>query len=41
MNGADVKEVIEPDALKRDAAIFLSGVALTALIAFLAAKSKG
>ena len=40
MNGAEVKEVIEPDALKRGAAIFLSGVALCALIAFLAANSK-
>lgn len=40
MNGAEVKEVIEPDTMKRDAAIFLSGVALMALIAFLAAKSK-
>lgn len=40
MNGAEVKEVIEPDTMKRDAAIFLSGVALIALIAFLAAKSK-
>jgi transcriptional regulator with XRE-family HTH domain len=40
VNGAEVKEMIEPDALKRDAVIFLSGVALMALIAFLAAKSK-
>ena len=40
VNGAEVKEVIEPDALKRGAVIFLSGVALMALIAFLVAKSK-
>lgn len=40
MNGADVKEVIEPDTMKRDTVVFLSGVALMALIAFLAAKSK-
>lgn len=40
MNGAEVKEVVEPDALQRDAVFFLSGVALIALIAFLAAKSK-
>ena len=40
MNGAEVKEVVEPDALKRNAVIFLSGVALAALIVFLAANSK-
>ena len=40
VNGAEVKEVIEPDALKRGVVIFLSGVALMALIAFLVAKSK-
>jgi transcriptional regulator with XRE-family HTH domain len=40
MNGAEVKEVVEPDALQRDAVFFLSGIALIALIAFLAAKSK-
>jgi transcriptional regulator with XRE-family HTH domain len=40
MNGAEVKEVVEPNALKRDAVIFLSGVALTALIVFLAANAK-
>jgi hypothetical protein len=40
MNGAEVKEVVEPNALQRDAVFFLSGVALIALIAFLAAKSK-
>ena len=39
-NGAEVKEVVEPDSLRRDAAIFLSGVALVTLIAFLATKSK-
>jgi transcriptional regulator with XRE-family HTH domain len=40
MNGAEVKEVVESDALQRDAVFFLSGIALIALIAFLAAKSK-
>jgi transcriptional regulator with XRE-family HTH domain len=40
MNGAEVKEVVEPNTLKRDAVIFLSGAALMALIMFLAAKTK-
>jgi transcriptional regulator with XRE-family HTH domain len=40
MNGAEVKEVAEPNTLKRDAVIFLSGAALIALIVFLAAKNK-
>ncbi len=40
MNGAEVKEVVEPNTLKRDAVIFLSGAALMALIVFLAAKNK-
>lgn len=40
MNGAEVKELVEPNTIKRDAAIFLSGAALMALIVFLTAKNK-
>ncbi len=40
MNGAEVKEVAEPNTFKRDTVIFLSGAALIALIMFLAAKNK-
>lgn len=40
MNGAEVKEAVEPDTLKRNAVIFLSGAALIALIMFLASQRK-